>query len=47
VLTNTAADNVEALSRVDKTPQAKAVRAVIDARPAAVGAPVVAPAAQP
>jgi general secretion pathway protein D len=47
MLTNTAADNVEALGRLDKNPQGEAVRAVIDARPAAVGVPVVAPAAQP
>lgn len=39
VLTNTALDNVEALKRIDSTPQAKEVRAVLDQRPAAVPAP--------
>ncbi len=38
VLTNTALDNVEALKRIDSTPQAKEVRAVLDQRPAAVSA---------
>ncbi len=47
MLTNTAADNVEALGRLDKNPQGEAVRAVIDTRPAAVGIPVVAPVVQP
>ena len=46
MLTNTAADNVEALGRLDKNPQGKAVRAVIDTRPAAVNTPVV-PVVQP
>lgn len=38
VLTNTAADNAEALGRLDKNPQGQAVRAIIDARPAAASA---------
>lgn len=41
VLTNTPLDNVEALHRVDSTPQAKEVRKVLENRPAA------APAGQP
>lgn len=43
VLTNTALDNTEALRRLEKNPQGEAVRAVIDARPAAAGG-TVAPA---
>ncbi|MEN9840895.1 MAG: hypothetical protein RL376_695 [Verrucomicrobiota bacterium] len=36
VLTNTALDNVEALQRIDDTPQGKKVRALLEARPAAL-----------
>jgi general secretion pathway protein D len=36
VLTNTSLDNVEAFKRIDSTSQAKEVRAILDARPAAV-----------
>jgi general secretion pathway protein D len=43
VLTNTSLDNTEALRRLEKNPQGEAVRAVIDARPAAAGG-TVAPA---
>jgi general secretion pathway protein D len=39
ILTNTALDNVEALKRLDATPIAKDVRAVLEQRPAAVTAP--------
>ncbi len=43
VLTNTSLDNVEAFKRIDATTQAKEVRAILDARPAAV--PVAVPPA--
>ena len=45
VLTNTYLDNVEAMKRVDSTPQGKKVREIIDFRPAA--APYVPPEEQP
>lgn len=45
VLTNTALDNVEVLERLENNPQGKAIRAVIDARPAAAPADPSAPAA--
>ncbi len=45
VLTNTYLDNVEAMKRVDSTPQAKQVRELVDHRPAA--APYIPPAGEP
>ncbi len=47
VLTNTALDNVEALKRIDDTPQAKKVREVLDHRPAALPPLPESPAAEP
>ena len=35
ILTNTPADNVEAMKRIDSTPQSKDVRTILEARPAA------------
>ncbi|MCX6937003.1 MAG: type II secretory pathway, component PulD [Verrucomicrobia bacterium] len=46
VLTNTALDNIEALKRIDDTPQAKKVREVLDHRPASLP-PLPEPAAAP
>lgn len=39
VLTNTAIDNADVISRLDENPQGEAIRAVIDARPSAAPAP--------
>jgi general secretion pathway protein D len=49
VLTNTAVDNAEIIKRLESNPQGKAIRSVIDTRPAAApsAAPAPAPAAQP
>ena len=47
VLTNTYLDNVEAMKRVDSTPQAKQVREVLDRRPAAAGPSTEQPAETP
>lgn len=45
ILTNTFLDNVEAMERIDSTPQSKAVREIVDHRPAAAppAVPFVAP----
>ncbi len=44
VLTNTALDNADVIGRLDKNPQGKAIRSVIDTRPAAAPAkPAAAP----
>lgn len=48
ILTNTALDNVEAMKRIDTTPQSKEVRALLENRPAAApGASNIPPAEQP
>jgi general secretion pathway protein D len=46
ILTNTYLDNVEAMKRIDSTPQAKEVRAITDQRPAAAPYFEPAPAAK-
>ena len=46
ILTNTHLDNVEAMKRIDSTPQAKEVRAITDQRPAAAPYFEPAPAAK-
>lgn len=47
ILTNTYLDNVEAMKRIDSTPQAKQVREITDKRPAAAPYVDPAPAAKP
>jgi len=49
ILTNTSRDNVEAMKRIDSTPQAKDVRKILEARPAAAppGQPIPPPEPPP
>lgn len=49
ILTNTSLDNVEAMKRIDSTPQAKDVRKILEARPAAAppGQPIPPPEPPP
>ncbi len=47
VLTNTALDNADVINRLDKNPQGAAIKAVIDARPAAAPAAPDEPVASP
>ena len=49
ILTNTSRDNVEAMKRIDSTPQAKDVRKILEARPAAAppGQPIPPPELPP